>query len=879
MSRNKFSEWIKVLAAGHKAARSKVHSPELPRHVLRLELLEDRRLLSPAPVISLATKTDFTTGSLPRFAAIADINGDGKPDLIVANGSSNTVSVLLNTTAPGATAPSFAVQHTFATGNYPASVAIADLNGDGKPDIAVTNLHSNTVSVLLNTTAPGATAPSFAAQHTFPTGNYPASVAIADLNGDGKPDLVVANARSNTVSVLLNTTAPGAATPSFAAQHTFATGSGPLSVAIGDFNGDGKPDIAVTNLISNTVSVLLNTTSPGATTPSFAAQQTFTVGNPASVVIGDLNGDGKPDLVVANNSVSGTVSVLLNTTAPGTTTASFATQQTFSVGSHPAASVAIGDLDGDGKPDLVVANEGSNTVSVLLNTTAPGANTPSFAAQQTFATGSGPFSVAIGDLNGDGKPDLAVTNSYSNTVSVLLNTTPCVTAFGVSAKTDFAVDYDPVSVAIGDLNGDGKPDLVVANYNSVSVLFNTTTSGSTTPSFASSQDFSTGSDSISVAIADLNGDGKPDLVVANEGSNTVSVLLNTTAPGANTPSFAAQQTFATGSGPFSVAIGDLNGDGKPDLAVANLHSNTVSVLFNTTTPGSTTASFAAQQDLRHRQLSRLRGNCGPQRRWQAGLGRDELVIQHGVGIVEHHRARSHYAPVLRPSKPSSPAAIPARWRLADLNGDGKPDLVVANLSLSSNTVSVLLNTTAPGATTPSFAARQDFATGSGPASVAIADLNGDGKPDLAVANQGSNTISVLLNTTTPGSTTPSFTTGQDFAVGSVPYSVSIGDLNGDGKPDLVVANLRSDTVSVLLNTSSLTPTVSVADNGGIYNGSAFAATNASVTGIPPDGVIASFGDPSLSYTYYLGSTALTGAEGPRNLHRGGLLHHQQFQLR
>ncbi len=222
------------------------------------------------------------------------------------------------------------------------------------------------MSVLLNTTAPGATTPSFAAQQTFATGSSPRSVTAADVNGDGKPDLIVANEVGNTVSVLLNTTAPGAATPSFAAQQTFATGSGPVSVTAADVNGDGKPDLIVANDDDNTVSVLLNTTAPGATTPSFAAQQTFATGSgPVSVTAADVNGDGKPDLIVANNN-DNTVSVLLNTTAPGATTPSFAAQQTFATGSEPA-SVTAADVNGDGKPDLIVANFNANTVSVLLN--------------------------------------------------------------------------------------------------------------------------------------------------------------------------------------------------------------------------------------------------------------------------------------------------------------------------------------------------------------------------------------------------------------------------------------------------------------------------------------------------------------------------------
>jgi hypothetical protein len=223
------------------------------------------------PPATFAVQQAFATGSNSLSVVVADLNGDGRPDLIVANnGGPGTVSVLLNTTAPGATTASFAAQQTFATGNHPLSVVVADLNGDGRPDLIVANYEEDpytdgTVSVLLNTTAPGATTASFAAQQTFATGSGPFSVAAADVNGDGRPDLILANFDSDTVSVLLNTTAPGATTPSFAAQQTFATGNGPVSVTAADVNGDGCPDLLISNASSNTVSVLLNKTTPGAT--------------------------------------------------------------------------------------------------------------------------------------------------------------------------------------------------------------------------------------------------------------------------------------------------------------------------------------------------------------------------------------------------------------------------------------------------------------------------------------------------------------------------------------------------------------------------------------------------------------------------------------
>jgi hypothetical protein len=375
----------------------------------------------------------------------------------------------------------FTPQQTFAAGASEGMVA-ADFNGDGRPDLAVTNVNTGTVSVLLNTTPAGSTTPSYATQQTFTVVGLPLSLAVGDFNGDGRPDLVVTNSNGKTVSVLLNTTPAGAATPTFAPQQTFAVGTQAIGVVVADFNGDGRPDLAVTNSVDNTVSVLLNTTPAGAGTPTFAPQQTFAVGNsPFGVTAADFNGDGRPDLVVTNNGLSGTpgtVSVLLNTTPPGSSTVSFAPQQTFAVGNFPQT-VAAADVNGDGRPDLAVANFDDGTVSVLLNTTAAGAGTPTFAPQQTFAVGSHPFGVATADLDGDGRPDLAVANNEDRTVSVLLTTTAAgATTPAFAPQQTFAVGTGPGGVAAADFNGDGRPDLAVANVNfgagTVSVLLNTT---------------------------------------------------------------------------------------------------------------------------------------------------------------------------------------------------------------------------------------------------------------------------------------------------------------------------------------------------------------------------------------------------------------------
>lgn len=746
---------------------------------------------------SFAAGQDFATGANPRAIASGDLNGDGKPDLVVPNINSENVSVLLNTTVPGAVTSSYSLKQDFAVGVSPVSVVLADLNGDGKLDLIVVNANANSLSVLLNTTAPGAVTASFADKQDVATSEGPIYVTAGDLNSDGKPDLVVVNVLVNTVSVLLNSTAPGATTPTFAPKQDFATETNPLSVVLADLNGDGKLDLATANFDSGTVSVLLNTTAPGSATSSFSGLQEFVTGNGAAfVTAGDLNGDRRPDLAVANFG-SNTVSVLLNITPAGARTAGFAADKQIATDTSPIF-VTTGDVNGDGKLDLAVANFASNDVSLLLNSTGPGSLVPNFDAKQDFGTGDNPLFIAVDDLNGDGKVDLAVANENSSSVSVLLNTIeldPSTPVFAL--KQDVETGANPRAVAVGDINGDGKPDVVVTivGANTVSVLLNTTAPGATSTSFAPKQDFATGTDPVAITLADLNSDGKLDIAVTNIDSNSISVFLNTTAPGAATPSFSARQDFATGDNPLSITATDLNGDGKLDLVVADLVSS-VSVLVNTTIPGAATIAFADKQDF----------PTGDGPRFVAagdfnGDGKRDLAVANfnanTVAVLLNTTAPGAAVVSFAPLRDFPTGNRPTSIAVADVNGDGKLDLAIANVL--SNTVSVLLNTTTPGSNTPSFSARQNFATNFNPSSITAGDLNGDGKLDVAVADSNADTISVFVNTTAPGAEAPSFATKEDSATSDRPISIASGDLNGDGKLDLVVANFAADTVSVLLN--------------------------------------------------------------------------------
>lgn len=431
---------------------------------------------------------------------------------------------------------------------------------------------------------------------TVPTGATYAPITVTDtttgLTAYSNPPFVVTFTGSYNIDAA-----------SFAAKVDFTAGAGPAGVAISDADGDGKPDFAVSNAgVTSSVSVFRNTSTSGLITAgSFSSRFDFANPNPDGVTFGDVDGDGKLDLLVANYG-SNMVSVFRNTSVSGSITAgSFAPRVDFTTGTNPHT-VAIWDLDGDGKSDLVTTNGNGNTISILRNIGTVGTITAgSFDTKVDIAITS-PWGLAIGDLDGDGKPDLAVTSAAAN-VSVLRNiSTPgSITTGSFAAKVDFATGTSAFDLAIGDLDGDGKKDMVAVNRvdNTVSVFRNTSTPGSITAgSFASKVDFPSGANPYNVAIGDMDGDGKPDLSVVNFNSHTVSVLRNTSSSGSITAgSFASKVDFPSGTSPYSLAIGDLDGDGKPDLITSNNGSDNVSVLRNTIIPDSRALDSLALVDL------------------------------------------------------------------------------------------------------------------------------------------------------------------------------------------------------------------------------------------------------------------------------------------
>ena len=664
-------------------------------------------------------------GAGTKATAAADLNGDGRTDLVVLLSTSFSVFV---GRGDGGFDPGAAV----ALSDFAYALAAADVNADGVPDLVV---GGSVVSVLL-----GKGDGSFMAPVPYAVTQYVEGIAIADATGDGRADVVAACTAADAVEVL-----PGLPGGGFGAAIPYATGANPVAVAVGDVNGDGVPDLVSANYSASTLSVL-----PGLGGGGFGVKTDLATGpHPGFVTIADFDGDGRPDLLCPDR--SGSAISLFHSTGGG----AFAPRVNIPCGAGPAA-VAFVDVDGDGHNDLLTGNLDANSVSVL-----PGRGDGTFAAARDFDTGRGPRGIAVADLNGDGHPDLATADDSEGTgASVLLNTGDGTFGLGADAPTG----GDPRVVVIRDFDGDGAPDLATVNTqdNTVTVLRNLGNG-----SFAALSTSGVGVFPTSVAAGDVNGDGIADLVASNSSSGTVSVLL-----GHGDGTFAPKLDYTTAINPSSVAIGDLNGDGFADLAVAT-GAHVVCVFL-----GTGGGAFAP-----HIDTATLPGECDVVAIGDANAdGKTDLAVINGarVSILRGNGDGTFGA---RTDLATGNLALDAA--ITDLNGDGRPDVVATHGA----SVSVFLGT--GGGT---FGARVDYATGQYPQALAVGDLDLDGKLDVVTANVDACTV-----TFRPGNGDGTFGPRTDYGAGSLPNWIAIGDLDGDGRPDLAVAASGKAAVTVLRN--------------------------------------------------------------------------------
>lgn len=660
---------------------------------------------------TFSPSVDSPVGSGAAAITALDLDGDGALDLAVRHGGG--VVVLWN--QGDGTFPS-KVEIAFTGGG--SSIAAGDLNGDGWPDLATTVYSyqdGGHVAVLLNQGNGTFSAP--VDLTVTPSGSHPAWVDVADLDGDGALDLAVANGASDNVSLLFQ---QGGGTFSAPVVHpTGSYGAAPSWLAARDLDGDGAPDIAVAT--KQGMRVRWNQGNG-----LFSAETVL--GSFGWFAVADLNTDGQPDLVAGDAPGQSSVRVLL-----GQGNGTYSDAGSVAVATA-AASVAVADLDGDGRPDLVAASGGhassGHGVEVLLNQGSGGF----VGMPPAHPVGANPSAVVASDLDGDGWPDLVVSSSgfygQGGGVAVLLNQ-----GNGTFTAGPPASDTGSVSVAASDLNGDGIPDLALANEG-VDVLL-----GEGDGTFASAVDYSVGQPPYSVTASDLDGDGWPDLVASTQ--DGVGVLFNQ-GNGAFSPAIAYPVVgWATES---ALTVSDLDGDGWPDVAT-----------------------------------SRNTGN-GPvlSLLWSQGNGTFAAPIDLGLGPASSY-SRSIAS--------------------ADLDGDGWLDLAMTRYQPDGSRVLVLLSQ-GNGA----FAAPIEVEVGANVSAVTPGDMDGDGRIDLLVTHPYSRRLSVLFNQGGGAFSAPlDYPAGTPGEIASCCPNhpvAAVTDLNGDGNLDVAVTDTKGDAVDVLFSSCS-----------------------------------------------------------------------------
>ena len=429
-----------------------------------------------------AVRAEVTSASGTNLTVTVPLGATFAPITVTVNGLSAFTRRPFVPVFPGTSAlsaGSLVAIPNLPAGNGPVRICIADIDGDGRPDLVASSASDGVISVYQNVITNGSLAAgSFASRRivlpmlSTSTGS-PIDIAVADVDGDGKLDIVATDSADGVISIFRNIgTDSTITTNSFANRIDVTAAIGVHGLAVQDLNQDGRPDIVVGNSQNDTVSIFENECAPGLI--GFGPPVVLdAAAGPAAVVIADVDGDGNPDIVTANNgSTNAAVAIFRN---PGITgdiyTNSFLPRIDFA-GNNLADALAAGDLDGDGKLDVVVGSTAGQGISVYRNVSSPGLiDTYSFEAPVDFAAGAAVTSVALADVDGDRKLDIAISATAPDAFSVFRNlgTAGSFTTGSLAARVDFTAGTNPNGVALGDLDGDGRPDVVFGNFDDYTV--------------------------------------------------------------------------------------------------------------------------------------------------------------------------------------------------------------------------------------------------------------------------------------------------------------------------------------------------------------------------------------------------------------------------
>lgn len=651
------------------------------------------------------TEAFYNIGQDANSVRFADFNGDGNQDLAVAydgGGSGGGIAILL-----GKGDGTFGNAVTYAGGIQATRFAILDLNHDGVLDIAMASL-SGTVAVILGKSIGGKGDGTFGSATTYPMSGSPQAITIADVNGDGNPDLVVGGSAGVLLGDGMGNFHPGTPLPAV------ASGTQIWAFAAGDLNGDGKIDLVFAD-ISNQVMVPML----GAGDGTFQPGQAYLVSQlPDSIVLADYNNDGHLDIINAGGDQrlfsrpdeSGDIDILIGNgdgTFQGAPAYFFLPNSEAASNFYLSGGLATGQFTG-GSPGVLVS--GFRTPNLTLF---PGNGKGGLLAPVSIPFPGLGAALATADFNRDGKTDAAATNGSS--VSIYLGNSTGLTAFGAAPSGEFAA----TAIATADFNKDGNPDLAVMGSGNLAILL-----GKGDGTFGAPLTSSAGVTTTSLTAADLNGDGLPDLIFADSGANGaggVYVALNL-----GGGQFGSPKSVFSGVGP-AFGVGDVNGDGKPDLVVAGGIGNGNSAL--SWLQGTGNGAFQAAQAITTSDAS---FNAILVQDFNSDGNADIAGAQQdGTTLFLAGNGQGGFSAATNLLGGGEPTYLAS----TDLNGDGRPDLVVAGF-----TVGVLLNQSTAAVPARVYSAANGGSTTLAPGSLASAFAT-----DLANSSPGSTSLPLPLS--------------------------------------------------------------------------------------------------------------------------------------
>jgi hypothetical protein len=781
--------------------------------------------------------------------SVVDVNNDNHPDIITSLGSTGGVMVLTND-GDG----TFTSDSTYAAGSGSQGVQAIDVNGDDVLDIVVSNLSSDNISVLI-----GNGDGTFAAAVNYAVADEPYDFIAFDMNGDGYPDIATTHQSIDSVSTMVNN---GDGT--FAAPTYYLTGDGPRGIAAGDVNNDGEMDLLTADYLDESTLRLKTPLAPSiaSSTPAANAFNVTTTSNitvnfdipidPSSVdsskisVIGSLTGEYygsftsitstgftfDPDstfneaefitvTLAGIESASGIPSDVLSyefvTPFPTvSSTKEFIDGGTFESVTAPVEMLRT-DVDDDGDLDLLIAgnsnqlytklNNGDGTFATLANYSITanvsdihlvdingdgkldvmsahlsngGTDTWTNDGDGTFTSAFGGFgtlsAIVTTDLDNDGHIDVIGANPSDNGLSFNRNQgNNSYQPPGFGGSLSFAAGTTPSDIAMADLNGDGRPDFVTANSGSNNVSYFMNNGDGTV---ADSVNYAVGNGPSSVVITDLDGDGNADLIVSNETSDNVSVLINN-----GDGTFGTRTAFGAGDEPVSVVMLDYDGDGDNDLLVANKTGNTISVIELTGGPSvvevlpmANRLAVPVDTNLtvtfdRTMNATTLNANSVSVVGTLSGRFGGTYTLNDSVLTIDPSSDFEHGEKV----------TVTVTTNVQDSNNDAMETMYSSAFIVEADTGQVLFQ-------------KVEYNLSTNLRGLTTADLDGDGDNDIIVSKSSNSQISVHLN-----DGAGSFSSGTDYSVGSSPSAISVADLDNDGDIDVTVTYSSGNNVSVLLN--------------------------------------------------------------------------------